>query len=269
MALAVIAAGGATTTGCSTTVDGTGRQPTTCRAVFFGVPGSGQGPHNPAPPVRPDGVSVADARRYGTTVALLKTELTQLAGRNLAQASAVDYPAIPVDRYLGLGGLRPDLDISEAAGVRRLVARIRAADRGSCRGRPVLLAGYSQGAEVVARAVSALRPAERRPVAVALFGNPSYQPGIAGDYPGHTRAAGVRPTFRHTAYTLPPDVRTRTIDVCAPGDPVCGVDPSVRTFFGQVAWVLDHVKIHETAYAFGTAGYPEAAAKFLWAHRTG
>lgn len=255
--------------GCSASVTGEGRVAPTCPAVFFGVAGSGQGVHNPGPAAVPPGLSADDALQYGTTVGLLKTLLARLAGRQLARAEAVDYPAIPVSRYLGPGGLTADLDASEAQGVQALLGLIRRATAGTCARRPVLLAGYSQGAEVVVRTVAALSVDERASVSVALFGNPSYQPGVPGDFPGHTQAAGIRPTFRHVAYTLPPDVRARTLDVCAPGDPVCGVDPTLRSLLGRVTWVLDHVKIHEDAYAFGTAGYALLAARFLWQHRTG
>jgi hypothetical protein len=237
--------------------------------VFFGVAGSGQGLRNPPPGALPGSVTPVDAHRYGTTVGLLKTELVALAGRRLAAAGAVDYPAIPVNEYLGAAGLSPDLDISERQGVRTLTTEIRRATAGRCAARPVLLSGYSQGAEVVVRAVDALTADERRHVAVALFGNPSYEPGVSGDFPGHTRGAGLRPTFQHNAYRLPSDVRRRTIDVCAPGDPVCGVDPTLPTVFAQITWVLDHARVHANAYAFGTAGYAETAARFLWAHRTG
>jgi len=50
---------------------------------------------------------------------------------------------------------------------------------------------------------------------------------------------------------------------------VCGVDPTLRSLLGRVSWVLHHVKIHENAYACGTAGYAALAARFLWEHRPG
>ena len=262
MAVALLAAG------CASSVTGAGRVVASCPAAFFGVAGSGQGVHNPPPAALPAGVSAADALRYGTTVGLLKVLVARLAGPRLASAAAVDYPAIPVTQYLGPGGLTADLDASEAQGVQALLGLIRRSRTGPCADRPVLLAGYSQGAEVVVRTVAALPVGERSSMAVALFGNPSYQPGLRGDFPGRTRAAGIRPTFRHQAFTLPPDVRARTIDVCAPGDPVCGVDPSLRTLLGQVSWVLTHVRVHEDAYAFGAVGYAAVAARFLWEHRS-
>ena len=254
---------------CSSSVAGHGRVDASCPAVFFGAAGSGQGVHNPPPPLVPPGLGAADALAYGTTVGLLKALIERLAGARLASATAVDYPAIPVTQYLGPGGLTADLDTSEAQGVQVLVGLIRRAQTGPCARRPVLLSGYSQGAEVVVRTVAALSAGERSSVVVALFGNPSYQPGRPGDFPGHTQAAGIRPTFEHSAFTLPADVRARTLDVCAPGDPVCGVDPTLRSLLGRVSWVLHHVKIHENAYAFGTAGYAALAARFLWEHRPG
>ncbi len=255
--------------GCTTTVAGHGQAPSTCDPVFFGVAGSGQGAQNPPPDVLPDGVGQDDANRYGTTVGLLKTELAALAGTGLASATPVDYPAIPVQRYIGPGGLTADLDTSEAQGVTALDAAIRESYRGGCEARPVLLSGYSQGAEVVVEAVDALTVREQASVSVALFGNPSYRPGVAGDYPGATAASGIRPAFRNVAFQLPADVRRRTIDICAPGDPVCGVDPSRTSVIGKVEYVLAHAKIHVEAYAFGTEGYTETAAQFLWQHRTG
>ena len=253
--------------GCSSTVRGTGVPATHCAPVFFGVAGSGQGPENPPPVNLPAGVSVSDADQYGTAIGLLKTDLARLAGSHLAASHAVDYPAIAVSDYAGLHGLTANLDISEAVGVRALARAIVTSEQGRCLGRPVLLAGYSQGSEVVIRAVNALDRQQRSGVAVALFGNPSYEPGQPGDYPGGTQALGIRPSFRGVAYTLPADVRRRTLDICAPGDPVCGMDPARTTIFGKLGYIIDNAKIHITAYAFGTAGYAEKAAAFLWQHR--
>jgi Cutinase len=264
---AALAAFGLLAAGCASTVAGHGAHPVTCPAVFFGVAGSGQGPENPAPAVVPSGVTAADASRYGTTVALLKTELTRTAGAHLAAATAIDYPALAADRYLGPSGLSPDLDTSELRGVTTLLGAIRRSYRAGCGDRPVLLSGYSQGAEVVIRAVDRLRPAQQHHVTVALFGSPSFRPGTVGDYPAGRTARGLRLTFESTAFTLPSDVRRRTIDICAPGDPVCGVDPAATTLLDRLASVLGHLKIHANAYAFGTEGYAATAAAFLWHHR--
>lgn len=259
---------GLLTAACTSTVAGHGTLHAACAPVFFGVAGSGQGPQNPPPANVPAGVSQADADRYGTTVGLLKTELTRMAGHRLASAAAIDYPAIPVDEYIGAAGLSGTLDVSETLGVRRLVAAIRVSYRGGCNGRPVLLAGYSQGAEVVTRAVDRLTSLQQSGVTVALLGNPSHLPHLPGNYPASSAASGIRPAFESGAYRLPPAVRMHTIDICAAGDPVCGVDPSLKTFFGKIDYVLSHAKIHGEAYAFGSQGYTRVGAQYLWRHRS-
>jgi hypothetical protein len=232
------------------------------------VPGSGQGSTNPAPVRVPAGVSAADAHRFGTTEALLTRDLMTVAGNRLASATAITYPAAPVERYLSIAGLTPDLDRSEVRGVSALLRAIRTSRRNGCGNRPVLLSGYSQGAEVVIRAVGQLSVGERRHVAVALFGNPSRRPGSAPQYPLGVAGGGVRPTFLNgSAYTLPADVRPRSLDICAPGDPVCAVDPHLPDVLSRVNWVLDHVQVH--AYAFDSDRYASTAAAFLWRHRSG
>lgn len=234
--------------------------------MFFGVAGSGQGVLNPAPTDVPRGISAADARAYGTTVARLKDDLVDLAGRKLAHTAAVRYPAVSWLNYVGPSGPTGDLDASERSGATRLVAQIRASFASGCPLRPVLLAGYSQGAEVVIRAVDRLTPLEQRSVTVALLGNPSYEPRRRGDYPGHTAAQGVRPTLgAGPPVLLPRPVLTRTIDICAPGDPICSLATSGGNLITQVGAVLDHLDVHTNAYVQGT--FPRTAARFLWRHR--
>jgi hypothetical protein len=268
-ALLLIASIGTGCTSTATTEAGRTRAAeTSCAPVFFGVPGSAEGVENAPPRAIPAGVSRTDARRYGTTVGLLKTTLTAIAGRRLASARAIDYPAAPLSPALGPVELLAVLAASERTGAAAAVTAIRHAYRGGrCAARPVLLAGYSQGAEVVIQAVNRLTAAEQAHVAVALFGNPSYLPDEPGDFPGHTGAAGVRPSLHGKAFRLPAGVRQRTIDVCAPGDGVCGVAPGRRSAFGRLTYVLSHAEQHSRAYAFEHNGYVRHAARFLWAHR--
>jgi hypothetical protein len=224
---------------------------------------------NPPPARRPGWVSRADANRYGTTVGLLKTQLATVAGPRLASATAINYPATPLSWRTGPGELIVDLGASERKGVTALVTAINRSYRNGCAARPVLLTGYSQGAEVVIRAVNRLSPREQAGVSVALLGNPSYRPNQPGDFPGGTPATGVRPALQHDAYRLPAGVRARTIDICAPGDAICGVDPTRSSFLDKINYVLTHTGVHSEAYAFGRRGYVQRAARFLWAHRTG
>ena len=258
------------TAGCSTTVTGHGAHALTCPPVFFGVPGSGQGVLNPAPGGRPAGITADDARRYGTSVARVKNVLLATAGTHAVSARAVDYPAISTEKYLGVTGLSRALEVSEKKGVAVLRADLRRAYRNGCRNRPVLLAGYSQGAEVVIRTVRGLAPAQRRHVTLALLGNPSFRPRLPGDFPANSRASGLRPTFEDgQAFLLPADVRARTIDVCAPGDSICGVDSTALTAIGRLLYVLRHTRAHAHAYADDEHGLATAAGRFLWTHRTG
>jgi hypothetical protein len=251
---------------CTSTTGSRRDGPVTCRPVFFGVAGSGQGVQNPPPEVVPAGVSRRDAASYGTTIGLLKTELEAVAGRALAATTAIDYPATSVSRYIGPNGLLADLAVSEQQGVDRLVGAIRHSYTGSCAARPVLLAGYSQGAEVVILAVNELTAHQQASVTVALLGNPSYLPGRPGDFPGRVAASGVRPAVLDVAFQLPTAVRSRTIDICAPGDGVCNVDPDRDTTVGKLDYVLAHTHAHTHDYAFGRHGYARRAAEFLWQH---
>jgi hypothetical protein len=197
-------------------------------------------------------------------VAQVKTALQRLAGRRLAHAHWVTYPAAAAPDWATLAGLT-GLAASEALGTRRLLAAIRHSYRNGCGARPVLLAGYSQGAEVVTAAVDRLPAPRQRSVTVALLGNPSFEPGVRGDVPRNSTESGVRPTFLGgSAITLPASVRRRTIDICAPGDPVCGVAHEVGGTLGEIAYVLQHLPRHTSGYG---ASYAARAARYLWRHR--
>lgn len=245
----------------------TGAPQRSCRPVFFGVPGSAEGIENPPPRVVPASVRRADARRYGTTIALLKTKLTALAGPRLASATAIDYPAVPLTATLSPLDLLATLAASERHGVTALLTAIRRSSARRCADRPVLLAGYSQGAEVVIRAVRRLTRTQQAHVSVVLFGNPSYLPNLPGDFPTGRRVIGVRPSLGQPAFRLPAAVRGRTMDVCAPGDGVCGIARRRGSEPGVLEYVLTHLDAHDRAYAFGHNGYVRHAARFLWAHR--
>ena len=87
----------------------------------------------------------------------------------------------------------------------------------------ILLAGYSQGAEVVIRAVDSLSADTTATISVALLGNPSFVVRATGDLDLNTklRYFGIRPRLTGQKYTLRPDVLPRTIDICAASDPIC------------------------------------------------
>jgi hypothetical protein len=59
-------------------------------------------------------------------------------------------------------------------------------------------------------------------------------------------------------------VRRRTIDVCAPGDPICGVGHPFGGVAGEIDYIVNHMPIHTSAYG---ARYARMAARYLWRHR--
>jgi hypothetical protein len=206
----------------------------------------------------------SDARNFGPVIARVKDDLQRLGGARIALAQPVDYPATTPAHWVSLTGLT-GLDASETTGARHLDAAIRRTYRLGCGSRPVLLAGFSQGAEVVAQAVRHLPARRQRSVTVALLGNPSYEPKLPGDYPRGATDAGIRPTFLGgSAVSLPSGVRTRTIDICAPGDPVCGVAPEPGGLLGELGYVLGTLSTHDSAYG---PAFAAQAARFLWRHR--
>jgi Cutinase len=229
-----------------------------CSASFIGVPGSGQAAANSS-------VEMATVQAWVTVDA-------GKAGQKLRNSAILSYPAVQWYKYVE-PSLRlnwNNLGKSEATGEKDLLAKINAdraaAAKAGCAKAPILLAGYSQGAEVVIRAVDALSPSVRNTVSVALLGNPSFTPGAAGDLDLNTSPGlrGIRPSFLlGQKYTLSSDVLKRTIDICAASDPICAYHvselPALAT--GTSAHyeyvILTHDGITLTDYA----------ANSLWEHR--
>lgn len=144
---------------------------------FFGVRGSGE------------------HRGYGSTIGPEEQELKK--SLHAMAEDAINYPAIDVPipdviRYaysiinanaIGVAIAQYELDVyhsaynnSVTAGVGSLLGAYNAYQR-SCPGGPAVFAGYSQGADVVAQAYSALPAAKQRSVLVTLFGDPHFNPG--------------------------------------------------------------------------------------------
>lgn len=137
----------------------------------------------------------------------------------------IPYPAVPWTRYVSMIGVAPTiygiLD-SEQVGVDRLLtAALRALS--GCPGRTLLMAGYSQGADVVSRAVRTLAPSQQARVSVALLGNPSFLPGLRGNAGSGSRTgkSGLWPSLRRPHFRLPLTVRPRTFDACLANDAIC------------------------------------------------
>jgi cutinase len=132
----------------------------------------------------------------------------QLPGRAVA-AYAVNYPAS--DNYLS----------SASEGSTDARARIQSIVA-SCPNTSVVVGGYSQGASVTELSTSALPPAVGdRVAAVALFGSPSseFSSMLAGGAP---------------LPTVSPGFRTKTIDLCIPGDPICSAGTDMMAHVSYV-----------------------------------
>lgn len=133
---------------------------------------------------------------------------SQLPGRAVA-VYAVNYPAS--DDYLS----------SASEGSADARARIQSTVA-SCPNTSIVVGGYSQGASVTELSTSALPPAVGdRIAAVTLFGSPSseFSSMLAGGAP---------------LPTVSPGLRTKTIDLCMPGDPICSAGADMMAHVSYV-----------------------------------
>jgi hypothetical protein len=223
-----------------------------CAPSFIGVPGSGQTASSSTEMLAVQRSVVADAAAAGLT---------------LRADQIVSYPAVPwyrfaADKFNALGA-------SEVAGEKVLLADIGRDHAQSvaagCPQASILLAGYSQGAEVVTRAVDSLSAATAATISVALLGNPSFVVSQPGDLNLNTklRYFGVRPRLTGQKYTLQSDVLPRTIDICAASDPVCAYHLS------EIPGLIDgrSSHYHYTSLTYLGSALTDVAAASLWSHR--
>ncbi|MFB9386407.1 cutinase family protein [Pseudonocardia petroleophila] len=174
----------------------------------------------------------------------------------------VNYPAVPVTRYLRPNGSFDwdGLARSEAVGVARMKEVLRTVR--ACPTRTIFLAGYSQGADVVSQVVNEMTRDERRTVSVALFGNPSFLPALPQDYGSfNAKRRGARPSFGQVTHQiLAPDVTARSIDACLNGDAICNYNTlnALTLFTGRSAH-----------FRYVSSGYVDFAARDVWERRVG
>ena len=132
----------------------------TCPSLqFFGVRGSGE--------------TTSDGDGYGTTVQGFEQTLATLVPG--LSATPIDYPAVPVG-YTGILYYKNTYKNSVAAGENALQTAL-IVFRSKCPRTYVMLAGYSQGAQVAGDVADTLTKAQRAHIAaVALFGDPRFNP---------------------------------------------------------------------------------------------
>jgi uncharacterized protein YraI len=226
-----------------------------CSPSFIGVPGSGESnTHSPT---------------ISAVLATVNADAAK-AGVQLRNSTLLPYPAVPPSQYVTLSSINiNNLGKSEASGESNLMALItayRAASTAAgCPGAPILLAGYSQGAEVVIRTVDALPLAVRNTITIALLGNPSFKPGLSQDFDlSSTAYQGVRPSLLDgQRYNLKSDVISRTIDLCAASDPICAYHISLVP--ALLTGTSAH--LHYPTLTFSGLKLTVIAANYLWSHR--
>ena len=195
------------------------------------------------------------------------------AGQQLRNSTLLSYPAVAWYRYVtpSLSFNWNGLGSSEVTGEAKLTALINSdraqAGAAGCPNAPILIAGYSQGAEVVVRTIDALPQAVRNTISVALLGDPSFTANVAGDLDLNQYAYyGIRPSFlAGQRYTLKSDVISRTIDLCAASDPICAYHLSLVPALAPPLNSSAHY--HYVTLTYKGLTLVNYAADFLWAHR--
>ncbi|MGB7962226.1 MAG: cutinase family protein [Propionicimonas sp.] len=237
---------------------------TACDPSFIGVPGSGQSPSK-----APEIYAVRDQLRKEAAA----------DGRTIAFETVVDYQPVPFYKYASYNAWNWDnLNASEVRGQAALAQAITSAvNRAKARGcpdAPILLAGYSQGAEVVSRTVAVYSSAFRNRFSVALFGDPSFRRGATGssDLNSWPYGGGVRPLVAAGRHSLPGDVLPRTISTCASNDPVCAAKAAL-THLGRNGVLAGLIGGSSTHFKYAAArsgawSYTHVGAHYLWTNKT-
>lgn len=199
--------------------DGGAGAPNTCDADVYviGVRGSGQ------------------EKGEGDIVSSFRRSLTSRADKGVVTSmGGLNYPAIPIRPNLDEVGdllrtfgfaLRPQYALralkkflnryrdSVNAGVARLVAAVQSRVQ-RCPSQKLVLAGYSQGAQVVHRAIQAhLKPLANQVGAVVLFGDPMFDSRMRGTFGFGSGLFSSDPRF--------PPAFEHVGSWCLPKDPVC------------------------------------------------
>jgi hypothetical protein len=185
-------------------------KPPTCPGIqFVGVRGSGE--------------TNMDGWGFGNTVAAVKWGLQ----KNMADVNPVgiDYQAVPVQ----LSKLRYASDYlsSVSKGIDVLSAYLKSFFASPCgQVSYLVIAGYSQGAQVAGDAYAHLKASQRSRVAgLVLFGDPMFSPFDfsfdAGSYSMFLRGSYPGPALRFGLFAATQNIHS----YCTSGDPVCNLSP--------------------------------------------
>jgi hypothetical protein len=198
---------------------------------------------------------------FGAEMAYLASQVRRDATNSgsALDVTAIDYPASPWPYvHRGIAWDWNTLETSELVGVQRMQNAIVLARQG-CPRRPILLAGYSQGADVVTRVINSLSVDERSTVSAALLGNPSFLPLVPGDYGNFDpKRRGIRQSLFQKSFRTPADVLPRVFDACLHGDAVCNYNTANALTLGTGK---------SSHYQYVQSGYAITAAHALWKSR--
>lgn len=141
------------------------------------------------------------------------------------ESEAIDYDAIPVNPFSLT--YASDYVRSVNGGVETLTNSLKSF-LAHCPNTYAILAGFSQGAEVVGTVYARLTDSERRHVAsVTLFGDPEFnplQPALdRGDYSSLLSGINVS-VLGDRPQTAPAGWESRMQSYCTRGDPICNYD---------------------------------------------
>jgi hypothetical protein len=167
-------------------------------------------------------------RDPGHTVRSFIQKLEHIAGHGAIGSEGLEYQAVGIlDWKLLAAGINTkalEYEVSVTGGVASLIkAVIERADR--CETQKLVLSGYSQGAEVVRKALPYLKKVADHVGAVVLFGDPQFDP--------HTWAekGGTYSRRRHGVLGLPdkdfPKVFDHVVTYCRDGDLICQGFPNL------------------------------------------
>jgi hypothetical protein len=167
-----------------------------------------------------------DADGPGSTLRPFIKQLEALADPGVVGGEGLPYPAVSIIKPEGAGYQK-----SVHTGIENLVqlAENRAH---ACGNEKLVLAGFSQGAQVVHSALPQLESIASHVGAVVLFGDPHFDP--------HSRAAeGTFSPRRHGILGLPdhdfPPAFANVVSYCKGGDWICQGEPNTTTAHGQYA----------------------------------
>jgi hypothetical protein len=214
----------------------------TCPSLqFFGVRGSGE--------------TASDGDGYGTTVQGFEQTLATLVPG--LSATPIDYPAVPVG-YTGILYYKNTYKNSVAAGENALQTAL-IVFRSKCPRTYVMLAGYSQGAQVAGDVADTLTKAQRAHIAaVALFGDPRFNPRQTQvDVSGlgyNPKLEGIYQFANKQMRQVPPDLVPRLHSYCLEGDPICNYKLQYALTCKLSSSLCTHLFYQEL-------GYPSDAAK--------